>query len=131
MKLIEDFLRPEQIYRSFLRFYSSLLPYRDQVVVANFPRVTRNFADVIAAVNAKYDCAFRKFANDASAVQQCFDHIDRCWAREDRKYNGTKGRSPSTNRKSLQQEYRPLIEAPRLAGLRSDAQSLYRCFVGC
>jgi len=62
---------------AYARFYSSLLPYRDRVVVGEFDAVTRDFGAVVRRLNARFGTSFREFVPTKVAVRECMEIIRR------------------------------------------------------
>lgn len=54
--------------RSYIRFYSAVLPYLDKAVVAPFATVTSDFASIIRMVNTRYGTAFKEFVPTEDAL---------------------------------------------------------------
>lgn len=64
--------------RSYVRFYSTVLPYLGKAVVAPFATVTSDLASIIRMVNARYGTAFKEFVptEDAlNSVQQTVEWL--------------------------------------------------------
>jgi hypothetical protein len=55
--------------RSYIRFYSSVIPYLEKTVVAPFATVTSDFASIIRTVNTRYGTAFKEFVPTADALK--------------------------------------------------------------
>lgn len=53
---------------AWIAFYQSLLPYRDQLVIAPFPAVVSDMGAVINAINGKYETDFTRFEHTEDNV---------------------------------------------------------------
>lgn len=63
--------------RSYIRFYSSVLPYLDKTVVAPFATVTSDFASIIRRVNKRYATTFHEFAPSEDALDSVRQTVER------------------------------------------------------
>jgi hypothetical protein len=54
--------------RSYIRFYSAVIPHLEKIVVAPFEMVTSDFGHIIRMVNARYGTAFKEFLPDEDAL---------------------------------------------------------------
>src|SRR5439155_1547547 len=74
--IAKGYLSVRQALRGYLRFYSALLPYRDQVVVGPFREVTSDYGEVIAKVNAMFGTRFLEFDHTDDNVRSAFAAIE-------------------------------------------------------
>ena len=119
-----------QALRGWVRFYRPLVPASASVVIGAFPDVTSSFGSVIRRVNLRFGTTFAEFAHTDEMVQVCFQAMDAYW--RDRVGSSEVlerlvGR-PSALREELKDSLRPRLDDPRLAGLRAEANALYRRF---
>lgn len=106
-------LSPRLAVREYVRFHATLLPVVDQLVVAPFEVVTRNFGAVIAEVNRRWGCGFVEYAFSQDNETRARALVEG-WERED---NG--GRSirehtvarPSRERTDVAESLKPTIRA--------------------
>jgi hypothetical protein len=54
--------------RSYIRFYSTVVPYLEKTVVAPFETVTSDLASIIRMVNKRYGTAFKEFVPTEDAL---------------------------------------------------------------
>ena len=66
----------ERALRAYVRFYTTLLPWRERVVVAEYARVTSDFGSVVAEVNDRFGTGFAVFTPSEQALAECFALID-------------------------------------------------------
>jgi hypothetical protein len=60
---------------AYARFYECLVPYRDELVVADFEQVTKDFGEVIRGVNIRFGTGFTEFVPTEPNVRQCLELI--------------------------------------------------------
>ena len=62
--------------KRYIFFYQTLLPYRQQFVVAKFEEVVNDFGKCIQKLNDKYRTTFVPFNHTKENVQKCFEQIE-------------------------------------------------------
>jgi hypothetical protein len=75
--LFHPALAASQAMRTYLRFYSPLLPYKDRFVLARFETVISDFGSVIHCVNEKFGTEFAEFDHREANVRESFMRMDR------------------------------------------------------
>jgi hypothetical protein len=116
--------------RSYVRFYSPLVRYRDDFVLGRFDDVVRDFGSVIAEVNSRYGRDFVPFEHTEANLSRVIEELD-VW---DRNTFGEgamleQGRArPSEAREELKEELRPRYRASGFDRLRRRAERLYETF---
>jgi hypothetical protein len=68
--------RADEAYAEYLRFYASILPYRERFVLAGFAEVVADFGAIVRRLNARFGTTFAEFAHTPENVQLCFDTVD-------------------------------------------------------
>ena len=63
--------------RSYIRFYSTVVPYLENAVVAPFATVTSDLASIIRMVNTRYGTAFKEFVPSEDALNSVRQTVDR------------------------------------------------------
>jgi hypothetical protein len=119
-----------QALRGWIRFYRSLLPFRDRFVVGEFSQVTNDFGGAIARVNQRFGTSFVEFEHTDANVAACFEALDRYWRA--RLGSGlflelVVGR-PSRMRDRLKESLRPRYQEKRLATKVGQAEALFESF---
>ena len=66
----------EQALRQYVSFYECVRRYGDRVVLADFRKITSDYAQVIEAVNRRFNTAFRPYVNSAAEDEAVFKAID-------------------------------------------------------
>jgi hypothetical protein len=114
--------------RSYIRFYSTVLPYLEKAVVAPFATVTSDLASIIRMVNTRYGTAFKEFVptEDAlNSVQQTVEWL----GQRDSMMTGWDYRLgvalPSEQRRRAKDARRTEYLDERNKPLRLTAESLY------
>jgi hypothetical protein len=114
--------------RSYIRFYSTVVPYLEKAVVAPFATVTSDLASIIRMVNTRYGTAFKEFVptEDAlSSVQQTVEWM----GQRDSMMTGWDYRLgvavPSEQRRRAKEARRTEYLDERNKPLRLTAESLY------
>jgi len=107
--------RVGRVLSSYTRFYESVLHLREDVVVAVFDDVIRDFGTVIDRVNARYGTTFQRFEHTQQNVQRVFELID---------LGGRRAR-PATTRQDAKRALEPLYHSDQLSLLRASANRVY------
>lgn len=95
--------------KRYIAFYSKLLPYIDQLVVAEFTEVTSDFGALISRLNEKFGTNFDKFEHTAESQQKLFDEAP-------------SHLSPSESRDNIKSRYSKLWEEMK------DDRLVTRCY---
>jgi hypothetical protein len=114
--------------RSYIRFYSAVVPYLEKTVVAPFATVTSDLASIIRVVNTRYGTAFKEFAPTEDALNSVRQRLE--WmAQRDSMMTGwdyQRGVAlPSEQRQRAKDAQRAEYLAERNRPLRIKAESLY------
>jgi hypothetical protein len=114
--------------RSYIRFYSIVVPYLDKMVVAPFATVTSDLASIIRMVNTRYGTAFKEFAPTEDALNSV-RHTVEWMAQQDSMRTGWDYRLgvalPSEQRRRAKEARRTEYLDERNKPLRLTAESLY------
>lgn len=114
--------------RSYIRFYSAVVPYLDKTVVAPFATVTSDLASIIRMVNTRYGTAFKEFVPTQDALNSVRQTVE--WmAQRDSIMTGWDYRQglalPSDQRRHAKDAHRTEYLNERNKPLRIAAESLY------
>ena len=60
---------------AYSRFYTCLLPYRDNLVVGEFEQVTHEFGRVVRRLNARFGTSFVEFVHTDANLRKCLEFI--------------------------------------------------------
>lgn len=69
-------ITPEQALRQYVNFYECVQRYADRVVLADFRKITSDYARVIDAVNHRFGTQFKPYINSPSEDETVFAEID-------------------------------------------------------
>ncbi|MFN0070332.1 MAG: hypothetical protein ACKVVP_02435 [Chloroflexota bacterium] len=61
---------------AYVRFYETVLPYRDRMILARFEDITRDFGSVIQQLNHRFGTAFTLPESEPEARDRCFRMIE-------------------------------------------------------
>jgi hypothetical protein len=122
----------EQALRMYVRFYTRVLPQRNEVVVAPFPTVVTAFGSIIRDMNDRFGTHFREFVHTEENVRRVFDSVE-ARGRRDATRRG-RGHEigvarPSARRETLKAALRERYARKIKADLRLEAEALYKAFV--
>lgn len=113
---------------SYIRFYSTVLPYLDKVVVAPFATVTSDLASIIRLVNTHYGTAFKEFVPTEDALNSVRQTVEQM-GHMDSTATGWDYRLgvalPSEQRRRAKDTHRTEYLDERNKPLRLTAESLY------
>jgi hypothetical protein len=114
--------------RSYIRFYSAVIPYLEKTVVAPFATVTEDLASIIRMVNTRYGTAFKEFVPTEDALNSVRQTVE--WmAQRDSMMTGWDYRLgialPSQQRGRAKDARRTEYLHERNKPLRIAAESLY------
>lgn len=114
--------------RSYIRFYSSVIPYLDKAVVAPFATVTSDFASIIRMVNARYGTAFQEFVPTENTLESVRQTVEWMGKRDSMRTGQDYRRGvalPSEDRRRAKEAHRSEYLDERNRPLRLTAESLY------
>ena len=114
--------------RSYIRFYSTVVPYLEKTVVAPFATVTSDLASIIRMVNTRYGTAFKEFVptEDAlNSVRQTVEWMGRRDSMITGQDYGLGVALPSEQRRRAKDARRAEYLDERNKPLRLTAESLY------
>lgn len=69
-------ITPEQALRQYVSFYECVQRHADQVVLADFRKITSDYATVIQALNQRFGTDFRPYVNSPAEDEAVFAEID-------------------------------------------------------
>jgi hypothetical protein len=114
-----------QAIAHWIRFYRTVLPHRDQVVVADFSLVTTDFGQVIRQVNKRFGTSFPEFQHTPANVERCFELTEE----RNRKLHGSVNERyvarPSSERSAMKDGLQAEFDARTVDRLRERAYSIY------
>jgi len=114
--------------RSYIRFYSTIVPYLGKTVVAPFATVTSDFASIIRLVNTRYGTAFKEFVPTEDALTSVRQTVELKGQRDSMRTGWDYRLSvalPSEQRQRTKEARRAEYLDERNKPLRLTAESLY------
>jgi hypothetical protein len=114
----------------YVRFYETLLPYRERFVSGTFEQVVGDFGAVIRRVNARFGTGFAPFVHDPANLARIDREIEedhRTRASDDADLERFIPR-PSSARASVKEGLRPRFRSQTRAATRQRAVDLYAAF---
>lgn len=118
--------------RSYVRFYSSVVPYLDKTVIAPFATVTSDFGSIIRMVNTRYGTVFDELAPTEDTRQSVRQAVESMGKRDSMRTGQDFGRGvalPSEERRLAKEARRSEYLDERHKSLRLTAESLYDCVI--
>lgn len=116
-----------QALRAYIVFYSTVLSYKNDIVLAIFEEITSNYGNVIRKVNERYGTSFRLFAHARGAIDECFRLIE-----ERNRQRFSKGNvseesvaRPSESRRGMKLALQEQLLRPGARGLLQRATDVY------
>lgn len=120
----------EQALKDYVRFYRSVLPYKDKYVIGRFEEVTTNFGSVIQRINERFGTNFKLFEHTEENLKKVFQRVEEM----DKKDTGlpyvkeeTVAR-PSPKREKLKRSLQEKLNTPRAKRLLLKAEKVYHSF---
>lgn len=114
--------------RGYVRFYASLVPYRDRFVIGRFDEVTTDFGAVIQRLNVRFGTSFVPFEPTEKNLRAVREELDR-WDANTYRLGGQlelgRGR-PTEEKEVVKATLRTRYRGRSLARLRAGAEGLYR-----
>jgi hypothetical protein len=127
--LRRGYITTGQALRSYRRFYASLLPYRNRLVVGAFGDVTTDFGQIIRRVNERFGTRFAEFEHTEEAVASLFQAME--WYRTSVSKADEVERligRPSPAKGEMKDAIRATYRAAGLRRSREAAERLFRDF---
>ncbi|RLI77727.1 hypothetical protein DRP04_10965, partial [Archaeoglobales archaeon] len=129
----EPHISAEQALKDYIRFYRTVVPYRDKFVVGRFEEVTTNFGEVIRRVNARFGTNFKPFEHTEENLQKVFQIVDEM-DKQDTGLSEVKEETvarPSAYRKKLKKMRKAKLDTPKARKLLLEAEEVYYMFIEC
>jgi hypothetical protein len=114
--------------RSYIRFYSSVVPCLEKTVVAPFATVTSDLTSIIRMVNIRYGTAFKEFVPTEETLNSVWQTVERKGQRDSMRtgWDSRLGVAlPSEQRRRAKEARRTEYLDERNKPLRLTAESLY------
>lgn len=122
----------KQCLVDYVRFYKTVLPYRDRYLLVRFESATRNFGAVIDALNRKFETNFATFDHTPENERECFALVQK---RYEERFGGGQSIAeaihsrPSAEKARMKDatrtEFAAEFDRDEFASLRREANHLY------
>lgn len=119
-------LTVKQALREYISFYSLILPYKSDFVVATFEQITQDFGAIIRSVNQTYGTNFDEFEHTEANVNKCFDLIDRGYEEAFGTLSNKVVSRPATERSSLKNSVKEQYNCSKYSQLKNKANQIYQ-----
>ncbi len=125
------YLTHSRVLRDYVRYYETLLPYRDRFEVARFEEVTSDFGEPTRRLNARFGTDFAVLEPTADNEQRAMKMVEQMELEDSGlpEVREMQVARPSAEREPLQRRLRVELESPELAPLRDRADRVYQEFV--
>lgn len=77
LRAYAPYISTRQALKEYIRFYTSILPYKQNYVVAMFSAVLENYGNIIRLLNRKFMTDFTTFNHTEANVKYCFKMIEK------------------------------------------------------
>lgn len=127
----EPHLSLDTALREYVRFYNSLLPFKNKILTSNFNDVITDYGSVIKNINDKFATNYNIFIHTPENVDEVFDLIQHYAIKESEKnaLDENKVARPSENRKEHARELKAKLQNGKHFRLLEQAKFLYRQFI--
>ncbi len=112
MNLSYDF---KILLKSYIKFYKTIIPYKDKFVIGCFEEVTKDFSKIITKINQHFNTSFYSFKHTECNVQKVFE-----------KQGFHSG--PTLQRQELKKRLKKEIEQIEYQNLVTKAKQVYQDF---
>ncbi len=116
-------LSVEVVFKYYIEFYKSLLPYKVGYIVATFEDVTQDFDSVVAKINRRFGTDFAS-CNSPEAGNNVLRQIEE-WSSS----NPFKSPCPKPERSRLKEDFMQKICHPKNKHLLQEAEAVYEEFL--
>lgn len=123
--------RPKECFREYIDFYTSVLPYAEHFVAADFTAVTADFGVVIKAINKKFATDFEAFVPTDENVRRARSLVDDLALERIGRltpYSHRHNERFKCHLRKLQASVDAEITKPCYTAIRAEAAALYRDF---
>jgi hypothetical protein len=135
MVVFDGKMDADEALRRYIAFHRPLIAIADSLVVAPFEEVTTDFGKSIDRLNARFGTRFPRFVHDEANERAVFDEIEAERARRgsmagESPADPLKNTLPTPEKEAKRKQISSSFDAPALAPLRVEAESLYRSLRG-
>lgn len=127
----DPYLPLGQALSDWILFYQTLLPWRDQMVIAEFAKVTSGLGEVVRRVNRDYGTRFAIFENSEENIARCYQAIEELFRKRWHRAQVDEIRvpRPSASRSPLKEALQTQLVDQELSRPLERAHALYKEFL--
>lgn len=122
-------LTVKQALREYISFYSLILPFKNDFIIATFEQIIQDFGAVIRLVNQTYSTNFDEFYHTDANVKKCFDLIDRGYEGAFGDLSNKVVSRPASERLILKSDFQTQFNHPDNSKLIIKANEIYQQFI--
>ena len=122
-------LTVRQALREYISFYSLILPFKNDFIIATFEQITQDFGSVIRIINRTYGTDFDEFNHTKVNVKKCFDLIDRGYEEAFGDLSNKVVSRPATERLMLKNNIQTQFNQSGNSKLKIKANDIYQQFI--
>ncbi len=117
-----------QGFREYIRYYSTIRPYKSSYMLAPFEDITSNFGLVIKRFNHRFGTRFTPFEHTEENVQRVFAHIERIDNLSEKAVK-TRFSIPLVEKEESKNKLRPELDRETLRPWIMGAEKIYHEYV--
>jgi hypothetical protein len=122
--------RAKEVLKEYIGYHRELLPYLDDVLVADFTEVTSDFGAVVGRLQERFDVDLPPFVHESDAEDRVLAAIES----HHRQVHGADKSEwgvprPSSWRSNLNERHRSALRSPELADLMAEAEHLRHLYL--
>ena len=123
----EPYLTPKLALRSYISFYTAILPLKNNLLIVTFEELTTDFGNVINKINKYYETAFSLFDHSSENVEKVFDLVQSYGVAESptKRLDEEKVARPSHMRNEMKVKCQNDLDFKKYNQLIIDAKKLY------
>ncbi|MEW8656822.1 MAG: hypothetical protein AB2603_00740 [Candidatus Thiodiazotropha endolucinida] len=113
----------------YIKFYESILPYKNDVVIGEFELVTNDYGKIIESINKKYNLNYLPFKHTVSNQEEVFKMVQHVGKNESNNIlDERKVARPSDERSVIKTRLMPQILSEKYCGKINKANDIYTAF---
>ncbi|MCF6355775.1 MAG: hypothetical protein L3J26_11855 [Candidatus Polarisedimenticolaceae bacterium] len=126
----EPYLTLKIALRSYISFYTAILPLKNDLLIVTFDELTTDFGGVINKINKRYETAYSLFDHSSENVEKVFELVQSYGVSESpaKRLDEKKVARPSCVRNEMAVKYRNELDSKKYDQLIIDAKNLYVSF---
>ncbi|MCG7893388.1 MAG: hypothetical protein JAZ12_02945 [Candidatus Thiodiazotropha taylori] len=120
----------DEAIKQYIRFYKSIIPYINDIVIAEFDTVISDYGKIIRLINEKYLSTFEVFNHTTENEQKVLELVQKAGEQESNdKIDERTVARPSVERTVLKEKILPELMSSRYTQCIKEAQDLYSMII--